>query len=55
MPDLPPDPDPLGDARPRGGSKTNTPSWVYGFGVIAVVLVLLFVTLHVTGHSPGGH
>jgi hypothetical protein len=25
------------------------------FGIIALVLVLLFVILHLTGHSLGGH
>lgn len=33
----------------------RTPRWVKIFGIIAIVLVLLFVTLHLTGLSPGGH
>jgi hypothetical protein len=42
MADLPPYPDSNGD-------DTGTPRWVYVFGVIAIVLVLLFVILHLTG------
>ena len=33
----------------------DTPRWVYVFGVIAVILVLAFVVLHLTGHGMGGH
>jgi hypothetical protein len=29
-----------------------TPLWVKGFGVAAIVLILVFVGLHVTGNSP---
>lgn len=32
----------------------GTPWWVKAFGVVAIVLVLLIVVLHLTGHSPGG-
>jgi hypothetical protein len=39
----------------KRGSTTGTPRWVYAFGISAIVLVLLFVTLHLTGHSPMGH
>jgi len=34
---------------------TRAPRWVKVFGITAIVLVLLFVVLHLTGHSPGGH
>ena len=34
---------------------TAAPRWVKVFGIIAIVLVLLFAVLHLTGHSPGGH
>ncbi|HEY8678384.1 MAG TPA: hypothetical protein VIN39_07110 [Candidatus Dormibacteraeota bacterium] len=57
MADLPPYPDSKRDpdlGRGRGPT-TSTPRWVYVFGVIAIVLVLLFVTLHLTGHSFRGH
>jgi len=38
----------------RGRASANaTPRWVYVFGGIAVVLILLFVILHLTGNSPG--
>ena len=43
---------------PDCGSTTSTPRWVYVFGLIAIVLVLLVVILHLTGNSlggPGGH
>jgi hypothetical protein len=42
--DLPPYPD-----------SNGTPRWVKVFGIIALVAVLLFVILHLTGHGPGGH
>lgn len=41
--------------KPGRGSTPSTPRWVYVFGIIALVLVLLFVILHLTGNSPGGH
>jgi hypothetical protein len=37
------------------GSITSTPRWVYVSGIIAVVIVLVFVVLHLTGHGLGGH
>jgi hypothetical protein len=49
MADLPPDPN--DDA----GDDIGTPRWVYVSGTIAIVLVLLFVILHLTGHGLGGH
>lgn len=33
----------------------GTPRWVKVVGIIAVVLVLLFVALHLTGHGLGMH
>jgi ABC-type transporter Mla subunit MlaD len=35
--------------------EETTPRWVYVFGIIALVLVLAFVILHLTGHGLGGH
>jgi hypothetical protein len=59
MADRPPD---TGDATgvgPDRGSTTGTPRWVKVFGIIALVLVLLFVALLLTGrgggHGPGRH
>jgi len=42
---------------PDGGSATSTPRWVSVLGIIiAIVLVLLFVVLHLTGTlGPGAH
>ncbi|MDQ6901045.1 MAG: hypothetical protein M3072_16370 [Candidatus Dormibacteraeota bacterium] len=41
--------------RPDRGSPPSTPRWVYVFGIIAAVLVVLFIVLHVSGHGMGGH
>ena len=35
--------------------STGAPRWVRVFGVIALVLVLLFVLLHLNGHGFGSH
>ncbi len=57
MADSPPDPDSNGDTGAGSGSgPTNgTPRWVYAFGIIALVLALLFAALRLTGHGLGGH
>ena len=47
MADEPPDSNSHGD--------TGTPRWVYVFGIIVIVLVLLFVILHLTGGGLGDH
>ncbi len=36
-------------------SAPATPRWVKIFGAIALVLLLVFVVLHLTGHGFGGH
>ena len=33
----------------------NMPLWVKVLGIIVIVLILLFVTLHLTGLSPVSH
>ena len=38
----------------NGRSIPGAPWWVKAFGIVAVVLVLLVVILHLTGHRPGG-
>ena len=53
-------PDSNGDdtgAGPDRGSTTSTPRWVRVFGIIVIVLVLLFVVqiLIGGGHGPGAH
>jgi hypothetical protein len=55
MADLPPYPD--ASEAPDLGSPTRAPRWVKVFGIIAVVLVLLFVisALAGGGHGPGRH
>ena len=34
---------------------TRTPRWVKAFGIVAVVLALVFAGLHLTGYGFGGH
>jgi hypothetical protein len=43
--------------KPDHESNIRTPRWVKVFGIIGLVLVLLFVILHLTGNSlgPGLH
>lgn len=61
MADLPPYSDSNGDTGvgPDRGSPPGTPRWVKVFGIIVIILVLLFVVLHLSGNSPfggpGGH
>ena len=57
MVDHPQTPDSNNDTgvRLNRGSAPSTPRWVKVFGIIAVILVLLFVILHLTGKSPAGH
>jgi hypothetical protein len=40
---------------PDRGSTSSTPRWVKVFGIIVIVLVLLFVILHLTGRGLGSH
>jgi hypothetical protein len=40
---------------PGRGSPTSTSRWAYVFGIIALVLVLLFAIQHLTGGGLGGH
>jgi hypothetical protein len=40
---------------PDHESPPVTPVWVKACGVIALILVVLFVVLHLTGHAPMGH
>jgi len=35
--------------------SAGAPRWVKVFGIVAIVLVLLFVILHLSGHGFGGH
>ncbi|MCX6044197.1 MAG: hypothetical protein NT075_03735 [Chloroflexi bacterium] len=38
-----------------GDDADSTPGWVKVFGVLFIVLVVIIVILHLTGHSLGGH
>ncbi len=53
MTDLPPDPN-LGTGLRigRGKQPPPIPRWVTVFGIVAIVLVLLFIVLHITGLVP---
>ncbi|MBA3498668.1 MAG: hypothetical protein M3Q93_13310 [Gemmatimonadota bacterium] len=55
MADVPPEPNDRTSVTPGRGSTTSTPRWVWVFGVIAIVLVLLFVIQHLAGGGLGGH
>jgi hypothetical protein len=42
--------------RPGRGSPPRTPRWVKAFGMITVIVLILFVILHLTGLvGMGGH
>jgi hypothetical protein len=41
--------------RPDPGSPPSTPRWVKVFVIVFIALVLVFVTLHLTGAVPWGH
>ena len=47
------------DSRDGGGGRTvrrqEVPRWVKIFGVAGIVLIVLFIVLHVSGHGFGGH
>lgn len=52
----------MADPTPYAGSNRDadhgpprTPRWVKVFGLIAIVMVVLFVILHLTGRGLGGH
>jgi hypothetical protein len=36
-------------------AAAGAPRWVKVFGIVALVLVLLFAVLHLSGNSLGGH
>lgn len=44
-----------GDSPDGIGDDTGTPRWVYVSGIIALVLVALFVIMHLTGGGMGNH
>lgn len=51
------DPSPDTDMRPTEERPPSTPQWVKVFGIIGIVLVLLFVIMMLAGgnHGPGRH
>jgi hypothetical protein len=56
MADPPPHPDTDTDTEIDAGQAPGAPRWVKVFGTIALVLVLLFVVLKLTGHhGPSRH
>jgi hypothetical protein len=40
---------------PDGNGAAGMPRWVKVFGIVAILLVLTFVILHLTGLAPHGH
>jgi hypothetical protein len=40
---------------PDADREAGTPRWVKVFGIIAIVLVLVFVIVHLAGGGLGGH
>ena len=44
-----------GSPAPDAPGDDATPRWVKVFGIIAVVVLVLFVILHVAGGGPGRH
>jgi hypothetical protein len=40
---------------PNQGPDIATPLWVKILGAIAVVVIVAFLLLHLTGHAPMGH
>lgn len=44
-----------GDAGPDPEEDPGTPRWVKAFGIVAVILVLLFIALHLAGGGFRGH
>jgi hypothetical protein len=40
---------------PGSGATAGMPRWVKVFGIIAILFVVAFVILHVTGLAPHGH
>jgi len=39
----------------EGGSAPSTPRWVKVFGIVVLLLILLYIVLHLAGLSPTGH
>jgi hypothetical protein len=57
-PPLYPDADQEDGVGPDRASTTGTPRWVKVFGIVALIVVVLFVVLFVFGgggHGPGRH
>lgn len=45
----------MAEISPTGIEPPPAPRWVKVFGIIAIVLVALFIILHLTGRGFGGH
>jgi len=53
MVDQPPNPDT--GLRPTEEPPPGIPGWVKVFALIAILLVVLFIMLHLSGLAPTGH
>jgi len=45
----------MADPPPNSDDDPGTPRWVKVFGIIFIVLIVLFVILHLTGRGLGDH
>jgi hypothetical protein len=43
------------DPPPERESITSTPRWVKVFGIITLILILVFIILHLAGGGMGNH
>ena len=53
MVDQPANPD--GGVRPSAARPPSIPRWVKMFAIFAILIVVLFVVLHLSGLAPMGH
>lgn len=44
-----------GDGGGRQTVRQEVPRWVRVFGAVGIVLIVLFIALHLSGHGFGGH
>jgi hypothetical protein len=45
----------MGSPIPATANPPSTPRWVKLLALVALVVILLFVALHLTGAAPTGH
>jgi len=47
----------MSDLPPHAGSDEDDgiPRWVYMFGIVAIILVVIFLIVHLAGFAPMNH